>query len=442
MPPATAPASSGRCEGGDVACYAAQSVHTLLRQYQHWDDGLFGETMPWIEANGIETVCDWAIRLGGPEGSPEVAALWPNITRMLERGANVTQPQYPADHSDSCGTPYCGHYDDQGWWGLAWAKAYELTHDERYLYKAVGLFVYLRNNSWDDTTCGGGGNWWSGARTYKNSVTSELFFALAARLHPLWLRHQPQQAALGTAARPVAGAASPRHYELDDRYFLEWALRAWQWIEASELRDSRSGLFRDGLNSSQCGASSGNDDGANATWTYNQGIVLGGIADLFAATGDHSLLRFADELILAVMEHMTVPGGGGGGILDQEGGEPAHILVEWACGTCGGCAGIAPAGACAETWDSAMFKGAFMRFLGYLRRTPTLDFARASIYRRFAAANAASCWEHARSSSRVYARAGPPQATMLFGNDWRGPYEAADVATSQIAALGLFASLL
>jgi hypothetical protein len=45
---------------------------------------------------------------------------------------------------------------------------------------------------------------------YKNSVTSELFFALAARLHPLWLRH-----------RPVAGAASPRHYELDDRYFLE-----------------------------------------------------------------------------------------------------------------------------------------------------------------------------------------------------------------------------
>lgn len=136
------------------------------------------------------------------------------------------------------------------------------------------------------------------------------------------------------------------------------------------------------------------------------------------------------------------------------------------------------AGACAESWDSAMFKGAFMRFLGYLRRTPTLDFARASIYRRFAAANAASCWEHARASSRVYGRAGPlktaiyykrrgrilppilggfddhrdsklacvragpPQATVLFGNDWRGPYEAADVATSQIAALGLFASLL
>jgi hypothetical protein len=50
--------------------------------------------------------------------------------------------------------------------------------------------------------------------------------------------------------------------------------------------------------------------------------------------------------------------------------------------------GFCAAGACAEAWDSAMFKGAFMRFLGYLRRTPTLDFARASIYRGFAAANA------------------------------------------------------
>eukprot|EP01047_Picozoa_sp_COSAG01_P073803 COSAG01_NODE_12139_length_1795_cov_0.991745_1_plen_82_part_00 len=47
-----------------------------------------------------------------------------------------------------------------------------------------------------------------------------------------------------------------------------------------------------------------------------------------------------------------------------------------------------------------------------------------------------------RDSKLACVRAGPPQATVLFGNDWRGPYEAADVATSQIAALGLFASLL
>ena len=52
--------------------------------------------------------------------------------------------------------------------------------------------------------------------------------------------------------------------------------------------------MRDGLNSTQCPnisiysngtGSDGNDDGANATWTYNQGVVLSGLSKLYESTG-------------------------------------------------------------------------------------------------------------------------------------------------------------
>jgi hypothetical protein len=95
-----------------------------------------------------------------------------------------------------------------------------------------------------------------------------------------------------------------------------------------------------------------------------------------------------------------------------------------------------------------MFKGAAMRHLGYLRRTPRLPKEQQLRYQQFVATNADSCWWHARESTTRYQRIGSPVFAELFGNDWRGPWaEAVDsdghpVATSQIAALSLFSSLL
>ena len=56
----------------------------------------------------------------------------------------------------NCHTPFCGSFDDQAWWALAWAKAYELTGDTQYRLRSGQIFEYLAENSWDDTACGGG----------------------------------------------------------------------------------------------------------------------------------------------------------------------------------------------------------------------------------------------------------------------------------------------
>ena len=112
---------------------AMAAASTLLSHYQKEEDGLFGDTLPWIEANAIETLCDWAIRSGGLHALPPRASLarcsvphsplaacsglpfhsslpatgmQANITAMLERGVNSTD-------EEPCHTPYCGSYDDQ-----------------------------------------------------------------------------------------------------------------------------------------------------------------------------------------------------------------------------------------------------------------------------------------------------------------------------------------
>ena len=49
-------------------------------------------------------------------------------------------------------------------------------------------------------------------------------------------------------------------------------------------------LVNDGLNASTCG------NNRDTTWTYNQGVLLGGLVALARATGDDTYLERAREL--------------------------------------------------------------------------------------------------------------------------------------------------
>ena len=228
---------------------------------------------------------------------------------------------------------------------------------------------------------------------------------------------------------------------LRSRYFKGWALKSWAWIDSGGgrqlRRDGSGGLFLDGLCAAQCNASSGNEGGCNVTWSYNQGVVLSGLGKLYTLTGDEALLTSAEALVNDVLRHLTVPANR---TVQSDAIDPAlaRVLIEPSCGGAG----------CDEGSDHAMFKGALMRHLGYLRRTVGLPKEQRLRYLQFALSNADSCWWHARESTTRYRRVGPPVSDELFGNDWRGPWAQAldgdknPVATSQIAALSLFSSLL
>ncbi|MFE8011042.1 glycoside hydrolase family 76 protein [Streptomyces sp. NPDC057418] len=197
------------------------------------------------------------------------------------------------------------YLDDTGWWGLAWVAAYDLTGEQRYLDTARVDADHM-HDYWS-SACGGGVQW-ATDKPYKNAITNELYLHLNAALH-----------------NRIAG----------DTTYLRRANDEWTWFKNSGLINSGN-LINDGLT----GACANNGD---VTWTYNQGVILAGLAELHRATGDNRLLDSARTLADASTSSTYLNPGG----TLHEPYEPD--------GT--GC-----------TSDGDSFKGAYARGLGILNK--------------------------------------------------------------------------
>jgi predicted alpha-1,6-mannanase (GH76 family) len=230
-------------------------------------------------------------------------------------------------------------FDDDAWYVNTWLRCYDVTGDPGFLAAARAGFADLLAG-WD-AECGGG-LWWSHDRTYKNAITTELFLLAAARL----ARRCPD----------------------DSEAYLDWATRAWHWFDHSGLINV-DGLVNDGL--------AGCVNNGGATWTYNQGVLLGGLAELWRSTGDDALLQRAHRVATAAIAHLT-----SAGIL--------HELCE-------------REGSCDQ--DQLIFKGVFAQGLARLHHADP-----AHGYADFLIANADSVWRRARDRrDRIgLSWAGPP----------------------------------
>jgi predicted alpha-1,6-mannanase (GH76 family) len=327
--------------GGDFRAYAA-AVATRLQGFYDASTGLFPSTGWWNSANAITALAEYARVTGTTSFTTELAST------------------FDKNKSKSFLNDY---YDDEGWWALAWIKVFDLTHDARYLDMAKTIFADM-TGGWDAATCKGG-IWWSKAKTYKNAIANELFLEVAVRLHQ----------------RTPTDGAGPGS-------FLDWAKREWAWFDASGMINASS-LVNDGLDAS-C------KNNGQATWSYNQGVIAGGLVELAAVTGDATLLVRATGIAHAAMKKL----GGAGGVL----GEP--------CGaTCSG-----P--------DVPQFKGIFMRHLGALQAATGDAAARA-----FLATNADWIWNAAKD------------AGDQVGLQWTGPFDSADGARQSAALDALVAAI-
>jgi predicted alpha-1,6-mannanase (GH76 family) len=236
--------------------------------------------------------------------------------------------------------------DDTGWWGLAWIDAYDYTGDRAYLQMAETDANYMARY-WDGTC--GGGVWWQVPNIYKNAIANELYLKINAALH-----------------NRLAG----------DTLYLGRARAEWSWFRASGMINAQN-LVNDGLNSG-CANNNG------TTWTYNQGVILGGLAELYAATHDGSLLTTAGAIAGAATSRLTANG----------------ILVDPCASSCGG--------------DGSSFKGIFVRNLYELAHVqPT------SAYDGFITAQANSI------------STDDSNADAQCGFHWEGPLDSVDYARQQ-----------
>ncbi|CAK7241078.1 MAG: hypothetical protein STHCBS139747_002535 [Sporothrix thermara] len=258
-------------------------------------------------------------------------------------------------------------FDDEGWWALAWIRAFDVTGTATYLTMAESIFADMQTGA-QPASCGGG-IWWSKDHTYKNAIANELYLAVGASL----------------ANRATTAAARAQ--------YLETAAAQWAWFNSSGLINSE-GTINDGLTIRADGTCVNNNQTA---WSYNQGVVLGGLVELHRAqaangTADASLIPAAAAIANAAIAKLSTDG-----IL--------HESCEAHDGNCGG--------------DGPTFKGVFIRNLHYLQQEPTLDSATAAAFQAYILQNADSVWNTDRVAS-----------SNELGLVWSGPPTAGDGPTT------------
>ena len=305
---------------------------TALQTWYAEEKGLWTTTNWWNAANGVTMLAEYAKLSDSPD-------LRPILANTFDRNSSKNFLNE--------------YYDDQGWWALGWAGTYELTHDARYLDMAETIFADMAKG-WDDTC--GGGIWWKKPKQYKNAIANELFLSVAAKL-----------ASLTSDAQKRAT-------------YLDWAQREWKWFSASGMINADN-LVNDGLDAS-C------KNNKRTTWTYNQGVILGGLTVLSKLTGDTKPLEAAQSIALSAISRLTDLDG-----VLHDPCEPAR------CGN-----------------DAPQFKGIFVRNLAVLNAA-----APAPGYRAFLRRNAESIWKNRDAENRL-------------GLVWSGPSELKTAAT-QISAL-------
>ncbi|WP_263376754.1 glycoside hydrolase family 76 protein [Granulicella aggregans] len=312
---------------------ASDAMAALQRWYVP-ATGLYQTTGWWNSANATTTLADYA-RVSGKRVDYE---------GTLANTFAVAQKEAPGFLNK--------FYDDEGWWALAWVDAYDLTGDPRYLTMAESIFKDMAGG-WDDTC--GGGIWWSKDRGYKNAIANELFLAVAAHL-----------------ANRTRGAE--RHA------YATWSKRELKWFRGTGLINAQ-GLINDGLGKAKDQTSGGGcSNNGQTTWTYNQGVILGGLAEMSKGGHGAAELKLAREIARAAMAHLA----------DKDG-----VLHDPCEPKCGG--------------DGVQFKGIFVRNLAALYRVdPEAEFA------AFVQGNAEAIWTKDR---------GPEDR---LGETWSGPYMAAN----------------
>eukprot|EP01051_Picozoa_sp_SAG22_P022033 SAG22_NODE_5114_length_1083_cov_0.985772_1_plen_274_part_01 len=241
---AAAAAPCAPCDGAGGgpatgACLAAcEAARALNKQWLHQAEGEWEDTQFWGSGNAVQALTDYSLYADEYIGSGKYEM--EPVIRGIFKARGTLKIELLG----------IGSYDDMQWWSLAYANAGVLLKDQAMVSSASVVFDHVWSKAYSNSSkeCGGG-LWWSSKRHYKNAITNELAVANAAVLHK----------ATG------------------ERRYLDQALAQWSWFNSSGMLNHKTGAICDGLDidkSFKCSGSGG------TSYTYNQGVIIGGLAHL------------------------------------------------------------------------------------------------------------------------------------------------------------------
>jgi len=302
----------------------------ILQKWYNQSVGVYDTTGWWQSANALNAVIDYTRR------SKDTQYAWIISNSFTMAGPTQNIPR---------GTFLTGSYDDEAWWALAWINAYDYTQQLQYLNMGITIFNHIAA-SWDNTC--NGGVWWSDKKTYKNAITNELFFEVAIQLYT----------------------------RTNDEQWLTWAKKEWAWFEGSGMIN-KQWLINDGLDNCV--------NNGQTTWTYNQGVLLGGLADLAKITKNNTLLTIGNNIANATFSLLSYN----------------NSILQETCEKGKNCDD-----------NQLQFKGIFQRHLYYFAE----NGGNATRYTTWLKNNADSIWNNDR------------QSTANLGLYWYGPYDKTDAS--------------
>lgn len=362
---------------------AIEGIKTLNSDWYNIKTGIWDDAW-WNSGNALTTLADFAslrlkeandLNIGGYLRNTFINAQKTNVQTVKSLLANgMVSSTYCLDYNGGCMAKreFLGKrgfddfinefYDDEGWWALGLIRAFDVSGDREYIQAAVDIFNDMETGK--GTPCGGG-IFWNKDRKYVNAIANELYLSVAASL-----------------ASRIPENPSYRQIAVDQ----------WTWFKQSGMINEKN-LINDGLDGN-C------KNNGLQTWSYNQGVVLGGLAELAKLTGDIKYIEAAVPIAKAAIEELSNKNG---------------ILVETdKCelrdGHCG--------------HDGQQFKGIFIRNLRYLN-----DVAPHQEFKDFILRNADSIWANDKDGANH------------LGVAWTGPYIAATGPTQSSALDALVAAI-
>ncbi|KAF2177204.1 glycoside hydrolase family 76 protein [Zopfia rhizophila CBS 207.26] len=305
----------------DYADNAVDSINKLNNKWYDANTGLW-DKLWWQSANMITAIA----KLGSHDGD------------FKKTASDIVANTYAKAPGTNGGKWTNNFYDDEGWWALGWIASYDMTGDAKYLDTAKSIFEDM-TGGW--TTPCNGGIWWDKEKTYISAISNELFLSVAAHL-----------------ANRVSN---------DKQNYIHWAQAEWDWFSNSGIINGEN-TVNDGIDKGTC------KNNGKTVFTYNQGVVLGGLAELAKATGDNKYIDSAKAIANGAIKKLSVDG----------------ILTEW--------------GGVEEDVTLAQFKGVFVRGLAALSdEAPDQSFA------DYLKKNADTIWSKDRDNEGI------------FGPRWQGP---------------------
>lgn len=296
----------------------------------------------WNDANALTALCDYMKEdtFAAGQYSSVLDNTFLKVQQDNLKDNNTAQSQLKQHPTPALPEGFINEfYDDIGWWALGWIRAYEVTNKDQFLKAAEQIFERMAS-AWEDSKCNGG-VWWTTEKSYKNAITNELFLSLAAQL-----------------ANTIPDKKD---------YYVKWAKRELDWFKGTGMINGDN-IVNDGLDMNTC------KNNKQTVWTYNQGVILGGLVALDKANPNKEYIDLATKIADAAIKKMA----------------PGNILKEECEPNCGG---------------GSTFKGVFIRNLIDLYKKTNKNE-----YKTVILTSASSLWDKGRYENN-----------NTFGDAWGGP---------------------